>query len=193
MLRNKLGFTLIELLVVITIISIGITLAVPSWERASQKRRLTNAAEQVAAFLITAQSQAQKRNRPVSLSYHHSGDHNWCVGAVLGAVGCDCTETDTSSAQYCSIDGITSSIQTESFPSLSLIAASDGRPVDGDSYITFDPIRGILQPTGDKLSFTFESAGGYFQLQLRVSPTGLLTICNPDESREVGGYFICAA
>lgn len=62
MLRNKLGFTLIELLVVITLIGVSVTLAVPSWQQASQKRRLTDATEQVAPFLAVAQSQAQKRN-----------------------------------------------------------------------------------------------------------------------------------
>jgi len=193
MLRDKLGFTLIELLVVIALIGVSITLAVPSWERAKQKRRLTNATEQVGAFLVTAQSQAQKRNQPVSLSYFHSGEESWCAGAALSAIGCDCTETDTSAALYCSIDGNTSTIDARSFKSLKLIAATDGQPDGGNLYITFDPIRGILQPSGDSLRFTFESNDGYFQLQVRVSPTGLMTICNPDESRKVSGYSACAS
>jgi len=50
--RKYSGFTLIELIVVITIIGLAITLATPSWDVVSQKRKLTNATEQVAALLV---------------------------------------------------------------------------------------------------------------------------------------------
>ena len=191
MLRNKSGFTLIELLVVITLISISITLAAPSWDKVSQKRRITNVTEQVAAFLAVAQSEAQKRNQPVSLSFNRSGNQSWCVGAVVGVDGCDCTETDTNSAQYCAIDGNPSNIQASAFQFSNLIEATDTQPGGGNSYITFDPIRGILQPAGDKLQFTFESSGGNFQLRLLINPTGLLSICSPDNNKKVGGYNTC--
>jgi len=168
------------LLVVITLIGISVTIAVPSWEQVSQKRRLTSATEQVAALLAVAQSEAQKRNQAVSLAFSRSGDNNWCVGAITGPSGCDCTETDTTSAQFCAI-----------FQFLKLIEASDTQPGEGDSYITFDPVRGILQPAGDKLQLTFESSGGYYQLRLVIGPTGLLSICNSGEDRIVGGYGTC--
>ena len=191
MLRKKLGFTLIELLVVITLIGISITLAVPSWEQVSQKRRLTNATEQVASLLAIAQSEAQKRNQAVSLAFSRSGDQDWCVGAVAGLSGCDCTETDIDSANYCEIDDTPYRIEASSFQSLNLIEATDTQPGEGDSFVTFDPVRGILQPAGDRLQFTFESSGGYFQLRLVISPTGLVTICNSGSDRIVGGYAIC--
>jgi len=191
MLRKKLGFTLIELLVVITLIGISVTIAVPSWEQVSQKRRLTSATEQVAALLAVAQSEAQKRNQAVSLAFSRSGDNNWCVGAITGPSGCDCTETDTTSAQFCSIDNTPHRIEASSFQFLKLIEASDTQPGEGDSYITFDPVRGILQPAGDKLQLTFESSGGYYQLRLVIGPTGLLSICNSGEDRIVGGYGTC--
>jgi len=191
MFRNKLGFTLIELLVVITLIGISVTLAVPSWEQVSQKRRLTNATEQVASLLAVAQSEAQKRNQAVSLAFSRTDDQNWCVGAVTGSSGCDCTETNTESAQYCAIDGTPYRIEASTFQFLSLVEASDTQPGEGDSFVTFDPIRGILQPAGDRLQFTFESSGGYFRLRLVISPTGLVTICNADSDRVVGGYATC--
>lgn len=191
MLRNKLGFTLIELLVVITLIGISVTLAVPSWEQVSQKRRLTNATEQVASLLAIAQSEAQKRNQPVSLAFSRSGDQDWCVGAVTGPSGCDCNETNSDSPQYCAIDGTPHRIEASTFQFLSLIEAMDTQPDEGDSFVTFDPVRGILQPAGDKLQLTFQSSGGYFQLRLIISPTGLVTICNSDSDRTVGGYATC--
>lgn len=191
MLRNESGFTLIELLVVITLISVSITLAVPSWDQISQKRRLTSATEQVAALLSVAQSEAQKRNLPISLAFSRTGNQEWCVGAIEGENACDCTETDTLSTKFCAIDGVPRKIDASSFQLLSLIEASDTQPATGDSFITFDPVRGILEPVGDRLEFTFESLDRHFQLRLVISPTGLLTICNSGEDRTVGGYPTC--
>lgn len=192
MFRNRLGFTLIELLVVITLIGISLTLAAPSWEQVSQKRRVTNATEQVAAFLSVAQSEAQKQNQHVSLSFNRSGDQNWCIGTVLALDACDCTETDPASEQYCAIDGAPKRIEANSFQFIHLIEATDSQPTGGDSRITFDPIRGILQPAGDKLQLTFESANGDFKLRLSITPTGLLSICSPDDGQSIGGYLTCA-
>jgi len=191
MIQNKLGFTLIELLVVMTVIGVSVSLAVPSWEQVSQKRRLTNATEQVASFLAVAQSAAQKRNQAVSLAFNRTGNQDWCVGAVAGSSGCDCTETDTTSTEFCAVDGAPYIIESSSFQFLKLTEADDTQPGEGDSHVTFDPVRGILQPSGDRLQFTFESSGGYYQLRLVVSPTGLLTICNSGDDQTVGGYAKC--
>jgi type IV fimbrial biogenesis protein FimT len=189
--RKYSGFTLIELVVVITIIGLAITLATPSWDVVSQKRKLTNATEQVASLLVVAQSEAQKRNQAVSLAFSRSGNQNWCIGAVLSPNGCDCTETDTSAAQFCTIDGTSNSLSATSFSAVNLIDAMDTQPGTGDSFITFDPVRGILQPAGDKLQMIFESGGGRYQLQLVLGPTGLLRICNPDTDKAVAGYSTC--
>lgn len=189
--RNRSGFTLIELLVVITLISISITLATPSWRKVGSKRGITNVTEQVASFLSVAQSEAQKRNQPVSLSFNRAANQTWCIGTTLGDTACDCTESDVRSTSYCAIDGIPSHIQASDFSQLNLVEASDTQPGSGDSGITFDPIRGILQPAGDKLQFTFQSIDGYFQLRLQINPAGLLSICSPDDSTKVGGYTRC--
>ena len=191
MILHKSGFTLIELLVVLAVIGISITLAVPGWGLVSQKRSLTNAAEQVAAFLATAQTEAQKRNEAVSLAFNRTDDQSWCVGTSLGPTGCDCTETDPTSNQYCTINGTSSRLGSATLQSLKLIGAQDTQPSSGDSYITFDPVRGILQPVGDKLLLTFESTGGHYQLRVSISPTGLMKICNPTDTGIVGGYAIC--
>ena len=192
MLQQKPGFTLIELLVVIAIFGISVSLAVPSWQEVTQKRNLTNAAEQVAALLSFAQTEAQKRNQAVSLAFSRTGNQNWCVGATLGASACDCTESNPESAAFCNIEGIQSHVGAASFKFLNLIEATDSQPSGGDSFITFDPLRGILQPAGDRLRLTFESVNGSYQLRLLMGPTGLLRVCNPVVEKQVGGYKPCA-
>lgn len=189
MYRKISGFTLIELIVVMSVIAISITLATPTWEQVSHKRKLTNATEQVAALLVIAQSEAQKRNMAVSLTFDRNDSQQWCVAAVLSEEGCDCMETNTSSDQYCTIDGTANSLGTSAFPSLKMIAAMDN---SGDGLVTFDPVRGILTPLGDGLQLTFESGRGYYRLKLSIGPTGLLSICNPVANKAVSGYPACA-
>ncbi|MDH3902741.1 MAG: GspH/FimT family protein, partial [Xanthomonadales bacterium] len=145
----------------------------------------------VAALMSFAQTEAQKRNRTISLAFNRTNNLEWCVGATLGASGCDCSEVNPESVGFCTIDGTPSSVGSASFKFLSLIEATDRQPDGGNSFITFDPLRGILQPPGDMLQFTFESTNGDFQLSLIISPTGLFRICNPDSEKLVGGYRTC--
>jgi prepilin-type N-terminal cleavage/methylation domain-containing protein len=193
MFRKVAGFTLLEVMVAMTIAVLVLVLATPSWERAIQKRKLTNTTEQVAAFLLVAQSEAQKSNQAVSLVFNRVGNQDWCVGSSIGSSACDCRETNSASLQYCAVNGVARRIESSMFQSAYLIQAFDTQPGSGDSVITFDPIRGILQPAGDVLQLTFGSASNEFQLRLVVGPTGLFTLCNPDSSRIVGGYKLCAA
>ena len=169
MYQKRSGFTLIELLVVVALIGVSVTLAVPSWQQVIQKRNLTSATEQVAASMSFAQTEAQKRNRTISLAFSRTDSLEWRVGTALGASGCDCSETNPESPGFCTIDGTPSSIRAGSFKFLSLIEAADSQPDGGNSFITFDPLRGILQPPGDMLQLTFESTNGYFQLRLIIS------------------------
>jgi len=189
MYRKNSGFTLIELIVVMAVIAIAVTLATPTWEQVSHKRKLTSATEQLAALLVVAQSEAQKRNQEVSLAFKRDDTQEWCVAADLGADGCDCRVTDPESEQFCTVDGTENRIEASAFPSLELIAAMDST---GDSLITFDPVRGILKPLGDGLQLTLESGRGYYRLRLSIGPTGLLSICNPVVSKSVSGYPACA-
>jgi prepilin-type N-terminal cleavage/methylation domain-containing protein len=185
------GFTLLELVVVIVIIAIALTLAVPSWDRATQKRLVTQAAEEASAFLVTGQGEAIAQGLPVSLVVSRTGDTEWCVGAALGEAGCDCTEVDTSAASFCAIDGAPRRLTSADLPRVHLLVGQDRLPGSGDGRIVIDTVRGILEPPGDGMTLRFASRGGTYRLDARLGPTGLLWVCSPDADTAVPGYEAC--
>ena len=185
------GFTLIELMTVIVLIAVALVLSVPSWDHATQKRRITGAAEQVAAMVTTAQSEAIKRNQPVSLAFQRLATDNWCIGMAVGDGGCDCMESNPAAAGFCAIEGAPSRHVAGDFQGVLLRSALDNAPGAGDGRIVFDPVRGILTPVGDRLALAFESQGNDFQLDVRMSSTGLMRVCNPGVTHKVPGYLSC--
>ncbi len=104
MVRNR-GFTLIELMIAVVIVAIGVALAVPTYQNTVQKRRVTGAAESIAAFLTLAQGEAIKRNETIAISVKRAGDgRTWCAGAMIRTAAtdhCDCEETTATENDYC--------------------------------------------------------------------------------------------
>ena len=96
------GYTMVELMITLVIIAIGVALALPSWQTAVEKRRITAAAEEIVSFITFAQSEAVKRNQLTTLSWDSNGGHSdsWCMGMTLGTAACDCEETDTTDADF---------------------------------------------------------------------------------------------
>jgi type IV fimbrial biogenesis protein FimT len=198
------GFSLIELVITLVIVAIGVSLAVPSWRTLVEKRRLTSAAEEVVSFLTFAQSEAVKRNELVSVSWTTPGSHNpnWCIGASLPpqAAPCDCTVTDTTAGDFCSIDSIPYRLTQSDFVDMSY-EFMHMNPIS--SNFSFDPIRGIVvniadaeSVDGDWLFYIHSNEGSgsarLFELQIMVNITGRSTICT-DTDREsiIGGFPEC--
>ncbi len=63
------GFTVVELMMSLVLLAIGAALSIPSYREMMEKRQLTHGAEQIMAFVNTAQSEAMKRNQIVTISY----------------------------------------------------------------------------------------------------------------------------
>jgi prepilin-type N-terminal cleavage/methylation domain-containing protein len=181
------GFTLIELAIVMVIVAIGVALAVPAYENVLQRRETTAQAEKLTAFLAYAQSEAVKSNELISVELNRTNANDWCVGASDGATGCDCTEADTSAADFCSVNGVAKVITSATDTRSSMSAFSV------DQTLVFDPIRGTMDSTdlGNVHGFTLQSDNTHWQLQIDIGVTGRMRICNQDSDKKVPGYPDC--
>jgi type IV fimbrial biogenesis protein FimT len=182
------GYTLIELFISLTVIAIGVALAVPSFEQSTQKRELTGAAEQLASFLSDAQSLAVRHNDLVTVALVDHGNSDWCVGAVLGQVACNCEVTDPSDSAYCSVDGAPRVFDHSSAELTEMVAHS------ADTAFTFEPVRGIMAGAdlGAAHFYSLRSENGDFGLQVSVLPTGRIQVCSYDSGARVPGYAACS-
>jgi len=183
--KKAFGFTIIELMIVMIIVAVGVALAVPTFRSITEKRQLTSAAENVAAFLNFAQSAAVKYDRDVIINMQRSNFNTWCVGAILGTTACDCMETDTAAASFCDINGVPSRLWHGDVISNASYQLLQSIQVDGtasaNSNVIIDPVRGTLLNL-ETISFQMHTNTGSgedkeYQLNVNVLPTGSVSIC----------------
>jgi type IV fimbrial biogenesis protein FimT len=174
------GFTMVEVVMSVVLISIGTTLAIPSYVDMVEKRRLTNSAEQLASFISSAQSISTRTNQIVTVSYERAHHDEWCIGASLSVNECDCD--DVSSETYCEIDA-QPFVLDESLSNGSELMHS----INGGSY-SFDPVRGLSDGT---LTMELHSDSRDFRLDLLVNNTGRVILCSNNYSDAVPGYDVC--
>ena len=182
------GFTMVEVLMSVVLLAIGMSLALPSYRDMVEKRKVTNGAEQIASFINTAQGVAMKTNRVVSVSYSHTDQDEWCLGAVSGTTACDCTQINAAANDYCQIASqpfILSNAQTNDLELMHDMA--------GDGAYAFDPVRGLFMDLNDGLTVELRSPSEDFRLNLIVNSTGRVILCSEDSSHAVPGYSICPA
>jgi type IV fimbrial biogenesis protein FimT len=164
------GFTTIELMMSIVLVAIGTALAVPSFRDMVEKRQVTNGAEQLASFINTAQGVSMKTNQVVTVSYNRDDENDWCIGATVGEVACDCTGADSTAGDRDLVYAMGSS--------------------NTGSY-SFDPIRGFAPDLDADLTMELRSESQDFRLNLMVNKTGRVTLCSDGDSRDVQGYPAC--
>jgi type IV fimbrial biogenesis protein FimT len=186
--HSSLGLTSVELMISIVLLSIVLSLALPSYRDMVEKRQLTQGAEQIFAFLNAAQGVASRSNSVVTVSYGRTDNNDWCVGAVLGETACDCAETVSTQPDFCSIDGSVMRLTNDHVGNKELLES-----VSGDGAYAFDPIRGLLVDLDDALSMDLYSPSGDYQLRLSVSNTGQTALCSIDGDHSVPGYLVCPA
>jgi Tfp pilus assembly protein FimT len=196
------GFTSIEVAITAAIFAIGVALAVPTFSKVTDKRRLTAAAEEINSFIVFAQSEAIKSGEEVTVSWSTPGGHNvnWCIGATADDSACDCTVTDATAENFCEIDGLERRLVQADFAGLNY-ELMHMRPVSGS--FAFDPVRGIVTDVSDGeivdndyLFYLHSNEGSGstrdYELQVWLNMTGRVTICTDDDRRStIGGYPEC--
>lgn len=182
------GFSMIETMMSLILLAVGMALAVPSYREMVEKRQITYGAEQLMSFVNSAQSEAIKQNQVLTVAYAFSSEDDWCVGAVLGAAACDCTQTSSSAPDYCAIDSSPWIIDNSHAGNRNLV-----HTMEGDGAYSFDPVRGLLTDLADELVVEMRSDSGDYRLQLMVSATGQVILCSGDSSHAVPGYPACPA
>jgi type IV fimbrial biogenesis protein FimT len=189
--RKQSGLTIVELMVSIALVGIIISLALPSYRDMTEKRQLTQGAEQIFAFVNTTQGIASRTNSDVTVSYERTSNDLWCVGASLRAAGCDCFETVQTEADFCKIDdGV---IQSGVMRLTNEHVGTPGimESVTGDGDYAIDETRGLMVDRNDSLTMTLHSPSDKYRLRLIVSNTGHAVLCSVDDSHDIPGYAVC--
>jgi len=194
------GFSLVEVMMSLVLVAIGLALALPSYRDMVEKRQVTNGAEQLAAFINTAQGVAQRNNRMVTLSYTRTDDDEWCLGMAEDDTICNCKTAPAA----CEI-GSQSFVIDNSFAGDTAMMHSLSS--ESSAYY-IDPVRGLFLPcqvvsgkcqpiahsdlvdSSDPLDIEIRSVSGDFRLSLFVNNTGRVTLCSMD-GYAVPGYSAC--
>jgi len=174
------GFSLIELLITVAVLGILVAVAAPSMFETLERRKLKGAAERAFADFQFVKTEAIKRNQFVRLDFTGFGSGNdWCYGFKVNA-NCDCTETDSSQADFCEIDGLKQVVNQDTYDG-AVTLSNTSLPFSGAA--SFNPMRG----TTTSGTIEFEIANGA-SIKVIVSTLGRIRICS-DSS--VGGYRPC--
>ena len=187
-LSRQRGFSIIEVMMSVMLLAIGAALALPSYREMVEKRQLTHGAEQILAFVNTAQGEATKQNEILTVSYSRTADDNWCVGATLGATACTCTQVNAAAVDYCAIDAVPWIINNTHVGNTDLV-----KSMTGDGAYSFDPIRGIFVDTADTFAVEMRSDDETYHLNLQISNTGQAVLCSDNSGHSVPGYQVCPA
>jgi prepilin-type N-terminal cleavage/methylation domain-containing protein len=148
------GFTLMELLIALAVMTILLTLAVPTFADMAARHRLAAASEMLALDLQQARFDAVQRGVPVHVNF--SGGAQWCYAVSLEP-GCDCN----AAASSCALRRGDST----DFPGVALSAGAAR---------VFDAARGQSSPgTAAALS-----AGSTLHTEVQLSVVGRASVCS---------------
>ncbi len=188
------GLTLIELLVVVAVVAIITTLALPSYRAIIEKRQVTSGAQQLAAFVSSAQLEAVKRNQRVAVRYDFTEVGDWCLGIVNeesdgwdDANGCTCSADPD--VNECTLDDADRVFVPANLSHGEVFQAIDGAD---DGFYVIDPVRGMMDDFTDVVSFQFVSKPEQtYALNVEVTPTGRVRICSDAGDQKVPGFEEC--
>lgn len=169
------GFSLIELLVTITVLSLLLGIAVPSYNNFITQKQLRIGTEDLYNYIKIAKSTSLNKQTTVYLSLRTGA--NWCYG-LSDTADCDCTV-----ANSCLVNGVQTVLRNSSYSGqpLSLSVAGFSGTASAP-YIQFQGNRGTVSVGG---SAGFSSSG--LSTSISTNTKGLVTIC----SDNISSYISC--
>ena len=156
------GITLIELMVTLTVITIVLLIAAPSFTEFLAKRRVEGVAHELSTDLQYARSLAVNKQIEVTLSRISSTQYE-----ITGTV----------------VEGGTAVVRT--FKAMQLSGATMG----GSTSVSYEPHRGSRSTTGADPAITVAASGTGATLTVSVNPMGQARICSTGAA--MGGYPAC--
>ena len=170
------GLTLTELLIAIGIMSILMTLAVPSFDEFLNRRRLEGYAAEMVTNIQYTRSEAAARNKQLRISFGTDTGGSCYVIHTGGAGSCTCNINGTAQCN----DANAATIK-----SIGLTADQGVNLQANVSSMLFDPVRGTVSPTG---SINFTGSNGK-TIRHVINIMGRTRTCSPNSA--VNGYSAC--
>lgn len=154
------GYTLLEALIAVFVMTVLVTVAIPSFLDMLDRQRLKGASQSLFSFLYLAKSEAVSSNTNVYVVFNSS---EWCAG-VSTSNSCDCT-----SASSCQINGVDRVIDGDDFDGITIsnIAFANG------NYTGFEPTRTSANGDNGALLLT----DGTDSVMISVSSLGRISMC----------------
>jgi len=173
--RLQRGVTMIESLIVLTIATVSLGAALPSFEQARQRRHFDGIAAQLETDIFLARSEAVTRNRSMRISFKADDDGS-----------CYVVHSGPADACSCSADGAARCEPGQfAVRSVRLAAAGAVQLQSNVPSILFDAVRGTSTPTG-----TIRLVGQDRRaVHVVVNIMGRVRSCSPGGS--VPGYKVC--
>ncbi|WP_276320104.1 GspH/FimT family pseudopilin [Parasulfuritortus cantonensis] len=177
---RQYGFTLVELIVTVTVIGVLATLAVPSFTKSVEKRRLVAAAEAVYDQVQFARTESLKQARDLLVDATTDGSTGWCVGISANTGGCNCSTTGSCVITQGTTGNIEKTLKSENFTNV--------RMTNSSFECVFNRLRGTLE--GATQTFVLKSPSD-MEIRVTVSALGVVRVCSPTGAHNVGGYPGC--
>jgi type IV fimbrial biogenesis protein FimT len=166
--RSSHGFTMIEILIAVAILSLVLSLGVPSFMVYIQNTKVRNAADAVLNGMQLARSEAIRRNKRVEFQLTSAMKSGWKVRQVNPS----------------------EDIQTRTSQEGSDTVTLDTTP-GGATTLTFDPMGGRVDNADgsfslDSVTFLSTTGADTRKLQVQITPSGTVRMCDatPDLSNK---------
>lgn len=178
--QDAKAFTLIETTVVVVIVAILAGLAIPSLQLFFERSRISSAINALQLNLKYARSEAIKTNNDVYVKF--SNGETWCY-ALADTTGCNCAETDSGQATYCSLNGVNISKSSDDYEGVTV------SQLFTSNEIKFEKLYGTVTSglTGSSGTITISTTD--YSAEITVHATGLITVCS--NSTVIGNYPAC--